>query len=86
MGYAAEQMELFVRGYLDANKDLLRYDKTMMAKVVSIGTVTAVVESGGTEFVCRIKDGIEVTAGDVVIVKIPNNNKDHKYIDGKLKK
>jgi len=24
--------------------------------------------------------------GEVVIVKIPNNHGDHKYIDGKLKK
>jgi len=86
MGYAADQIVAFVREYLDANKELLRFDRTIMAKVISVGTTTAVVESSGREFTCRIKDGVDPVVGEVVIVKIPNNHGDHKYIDGKLKK
>lgn len=86
MGYVSDQVVLFVREYLEANKDLFKYDRTIMAKVVSVGDTTAVVEVSGKETTCRIKDGVSCAVGDIVIVKVPNNNKDHKYIDGKLKK
>ena len=86
MGYAANAIIDFVRSYLDANKDLLKYDRTAMAKVISVDTSTAVVEFNDKQHTCRIKDGITIAVSDVVIVKIPNNSKDHKYIDGKLKK
>lgn len=86
MGYVANQIIEFVRSYLDNNKDLFKYDRTTMAKVISVGTATSVVEFNGQQHTCRMKDGISIAVGDIVIVKIPNNNKDHKYIDGKLVK
>lgn len=86
MGYVSNQIIDFVKEYLNNNKDLLKYDKTLMAKVVSVDNSTAIVESSEHQFTCRIKDGIDFSVGDIVVVKIPNNNNDHKYIDGKLKK
>ena len=35
---------------------------------------------------CRVKDGISISVGDIVIIKVPNNNANKKYIDGKLAK
>ena len=84
MGFVQDQIISFVRDYLDNSSDKFKYDRTIMAKVVSIGTTTAVVEAAGEEITCRIKDGITIAVGDVVIVKIPNNNGNKKYIDGKL--
>ena len=84
MGYVEEQIAGFVEEYFKLNADLLKYDKTIMGKVVSISSTTAVVESSGENFTCRIKHGISIAVNDIVIVKIPNNNKDYKYIDGKL--
>lgn len=86
MGYVANEIIKFVQEYLNNNKDLFKYDRTAMAKVISINTSTAIVEFSGQQHTCRIKDGITFAVGDIVIVKIPNNNKDHKYIDGKLVK
>lgn len=86
MGYIEEQIVLFVEEYFKKNKDLLKYDRTIMGKVTTINSSTATIESGGQKFTCRIKHGITIAVGDVVIVKIPNNNKDYKYIDGKLVK
>lgn len=86
MGYVAEQIVSFVKEYLDNNIGSLKYDKTIMGKVISVGATTAVVEIAGQNVTCRIKDGITIAANDVVIVKIPNNNQNRKYIDGKLKK
>lgn len=86
MGYVANQIIEFIQEYINANKDLFKYDRTIMGKVISINSPTAVVECAGEQLTCRIKDGITIAANDVVIVKIPNNNKDYKYIDGKLVK
>lgn len=86
MGYVADQIISFVKEYLDNNINNLKYDKTVMGKVKSVSAASAVVEIGGQNVTCRIKDGISIAANDVVIVKFPNNNSSRKYIDGKLKK
>lgn len=86
MGFVQEQIINFVREYIDNISEHLKYDKTTMGKVISVATTTAVVESAGENMTCRIKDGVTIAVGDVVIVKIPNNNGNKKYIDGKLKK
>lgn len=86
MGYVSEQIVSFVRGYLDNYIDTLKYDRTLMGKIVSIADSTAVVELNGEQVTCRIKDGLSLAVGDVIIIRLPNNNKDKKYIDGKLKK
>lgn len=86
MGYVSDQIVNFVRTYLDSYIDTLKYDRTLMGKVISIADSVVVVELNGEHVTCRIKDGLSLSVGDIVIIKLPNNNKDKKYIDGKLKK
>lgn len=86
MGIARDAIIDFVRNYVDEISDTLKYDKTCLGKVKTIGTTTATVDVNGQTITCRIKDGITISTNDVVIIKIPNNNKNLKYIDGKLKK
>lgn len=86
MSWVQEQIIGFVRDYVDNISDKFKYDKTIMGKVVSVGTTTAVCEVSGEEVTCRIKDGITIAVNDIVIIKVPNNNGNKKYIDGKLKK
>lgn len=86
MGIVAENIIYFVREYLNTQKNLFEYDKTIFAKVKSINGSTAVVNANNADMTCGIKDGITIAVGDVVIVKVPNNNNSRKYIDGKLKK
>ena len=84
MSWVQEEIIKAIHVYVDGIADKLKYDKTIMGKVVSINGGNAVVEVNGSNQTCRVKAGIDVVAGDVVLVKIPNNNKNHKYIDGKL--
>lgn len=86
MGVVADQIVFFVREYLNTQKNLFEYDKTVFGIVDTINETTATVSANGSTMQCAIKDGISINVGDVVIVKIPNNNASRKYIDGKLKK
>lgn len=86
MGIARNSIIDFVQNYVDEIADTLKYDKTCMGKVKTVDTTTATVDVNGQTITCRIKDGITISTNDVVIIKIPNNNKNLKYIDGKLKK
>lgn len=84
MGFVQDEIVKYVQTYVDSIMDKLKYDKTIVGKVISIGVKNAQVETGGNEITCRIKADITIAVGDVVLVKIPNNNKNLKYIDGKL--
>lgn len=84
MSWIQDEIIKTIQTYVDGIVDKLKYDKTIMGKVVSINGGNAVVEITGDSQSCRIKAGIDISAGDVVLVKIPNNNKNLKYIDGKL--
>lgn len=63
-----------------------RYDKTEFGTLISIdgATNTAIVLINNQNNTVKIKAGITINIGDVVIVKSPQNNKSLKYIDGKL--
>lgn len=84
MSWIQDEIIKTIQTYVDGIVDKLKYDKTIMGKVVSINGDNAVVELTGDSQTCRIKAGIDISTGDVVLVKIPNNNKNLKYIDGKL--
>lgn len=84
MGFVQDEIVKYVQAYVDSVMDKLKYDKTIIGKVISIGEKNAQVETGGNEITCRIKADIAIAVNDVVLVKIPNNNKNLKYIDGKL--
>ncbi len=84
MSWVQEEIIKAIHVYVDGISDKLKYDKTIMGKVISIDSDKAVVEINGNNQTCRIKAGISIIVGDVVLVKVPNNNKNHKYIDGKL--
>lgn len=86
MGYVQDQIVAFVREYIDNISEKLKYDRTELGKVISVSTKEVVVSINGQETICRIKEGISVAANDIVIVKVPNNNANKKYIDGKLAK
>jgi hypothetical protein len=88
MGYVQQQIVTFVHEYLDNMKDRLKYDRTEFGKVVSgiSDSKEYKVEINDKVVTCRIKNGVTVTSGDVVIVKVPNNNPKYRYIDGKLAK
>lgn len=84
MSWIQDEIIKTIQTYVDGIKDGLKYDRTLMGKIISITDGNAVVEVSGDNVSCRIKAGIEISVGDVVLVKIPNNNKNLKYIDGKL--
>lgn len=87
MGYVADQIIDFVRDYVDTISDRLKYDKTETGVVKSISPANKpTVTINGRDQLCRIRDGLTVATGDVVIVKVPNNDYTKRYIDGKLKK
>lgn len=86
MGIVADNIIYFVKEYLNTQKNLFEYDKTVFGKVVSINGTSVTIETNGSRMECGIKDGITIAVGDIVIVKIPNNNASRKYVDGKLKK
>ena len=86
MGYIQDQIITFVREYVNAMNDKLKYDRTEFGKVVSYDDKEAIVTINGENSVCKIKDGMNISVEDVVIVKVPNNNVSKKYIDGKFKK
>lgn len=64
--------------------ETLGYDYTKTGVVKSISDNTCIVEIDGSESKCKIKNGISISVGDVVIVKIINNNYSNKIVDGKL--
>ena len=86
MGYIQDQIVTFVREYIDAMSVRLKYDRTELGKIISLDTKEAIVLINEEKCKCRIKDGINVSVDDVVIVKVPNNNTSKKYIDGKFRK
>lgn len=86
LGYIQDQIVTFVREYVNAMNDKLKYDRTEFGKVVSYDDKEAIVTINGENSVCKIKDGMNISVEDVVIVKVPNNNVSKKYIDGKFKK
>lgn len=86
LGYIQDQIITFVREYVNAMNDKLKYDRTEFGKVVSYDDKEAIVTINGENSVCKIKDGMNISVEDVVIVKVPNNNVSKKYIDGKFKK
>lgn len=86
MGYVQDQIITFVREYIDNITDKLKYDRTELGKIISIDKKEVVVSVNEQEVICRVKDGISISVGDIVIIKVPNNNANKKYIDGKLAK
>lgn len=87
MGYVQNQIIEYVNTYLDNMKDRFKYDRTEIGKINSkIDSKEYKVSIDDKVVNCRIKEGISVAVGDIVIVKVPNNNGKHRYIDGKLAK
>lgn len=86
MSWIQDEIIKAIHVYVDSVVDKLKYDRTIVGKLISIDSDSgvAVVEAYGDNQSCRIKAGIEISVGDVVLVKVPNNNKNLKYIDGKL--
>lgn len=63
----------------------IRIEKTLFGKVTNITGNKANVLIDGETYTCRVKDGISITVGDVVIIKKIGSSYCDKYIDGKLK-
>lgn len=86
MSWIQDEIIKTIQTYVDGVKDKLKYDRTIIGKIISIDTDNgvAVVEVNEDDLTCRIKAGIDISVGEVVLVKVPNNNKNMKYIDGKL--
>ncbi len=84
MGWIQDEIIKTIETYFDSFSDKLKYDKTIVGKVVSISNNIATVEVSENQLTCRIKADINISVGDVVLIKIPNNNKNLKYVDGKL--
>lgn len=63
-----------------------KFDRTLYGKVYSIngGNIGVLINDEIKD--CRVKDGIDVIIDDVVIVKVPNNDENFMYVDGKLKR
>ena len=63
----------------------LDFDKTYYAKVISITDgYLAILNVNGATVEARIKEGLNIEVGDVVLAKSPNNNFSYLYVDGKL--
>lgn len=84
MGWIQDEIIKTIETYFNSFSEKLSYDKTMVGKIISISNNIATVEVSENELTCRIKADINVSVGDVVLIKIPNNNKNLKYVDGKL--
>jgi len=84
MGWVQDEIIKYVQTTIDGIKDKLKYDRTLMGKVKTLRASNADVEINGNTVTCRLKAGISIAVGDVVIIKVPNNNGNLKYIDGKL--
>lgn len=63
----------------------LNYDKTLFGEVTDIIDNKVDVKFNGEIHSCRIKDGVTVLVGDIVIVKQIDRVNCKYYVDGKLK-
>lgn len=64
----------------------LRFDYTLYGRVDSIDGSLINTTVDGVNRALRIKHGVDVEVGDVVIIKVPNSDMSFAYIDGKLKR
>lgn len=75
-----EEIKLLV----DKKTKTLKFDKTIEGKVVSINNEICEVEINGEIFECKIRNDLQIDVGDIVLIKIINNDFSNKYIDAKL--
>jgi hypothetical protein len=64
----------------------LSYDKTLFGQVTEMNGNKIDVKFNCEIYKCRIKDGVTVVVGDVVIVKQIDYPDCKYYVDGKLKR
>lgn len=65
-------------------KERMKFDKTYYGKVINVNKNRCTVNINGSEYICKIRSGLELAIGDVVVIKSPNNNFSFLYVDAKL--
>ncbi len=66
---------------MDEKLGKLGFDKSKRGRVVLAGEEDCTVEIDGEKYSCKVKKGINVAKDDIVLVKFPQNNNTHKYVD-----
>ena len=69
---------------VDAKISNMQYDYTVRGKVISINNSDCVVEINGEQYTAKIKDGIYIGVGDIVLIQILKNNFSDKIVTGKI--
>ena len=62
----------------------LQFDKTCYGKVVAIRDDTCDVEINGEITQCKIRNGLQISVNDIVLVRLINNDFSNKFVDAKL--
>ena len=62
----------------------LQFDKTCYGKVVAIRDDTCDVEISGEMTQCKIRNGLQISVNDIVLVRLINNDFSNKFVDAKL--
>ena len=62
----------------------LKFDTTQRGKVKSLSGAKALVEIDGFEYSCKLRRGIFIAPGDVVLVNFPQNRSFDRYVDAVL--
>lgn len=59
----------------------LEFDKTKKGKVISVMPSSCVVVLGGEPFTCKLRQGLDVSVGEVVLVSLPQNKDYDRYVE-----
>ena len=62
----------------------LQFDKTCYGKVVAIRDDVCDVEINGEMTQCKIRNGLQISVNDIVLVRLINNDFSNKFADAKL--
>jgi len=62
----------------------LQFDKTCYGKVVAIRDDVCDVEINGKMTQCKIRNGLQISVNDIVLVRLINNDFSNKFVDAKL--
>ena len=62
----------------------LQFDKTCYGKVVAIRDDVCDVEINGEMTQCKIRNGLQISVNDIVLVRLINNDFSNKFVDAKL--
>src|SRR5690606_8081597 len=62
----------------------LQFDKTCYGKVVAIRDDICDVEIRGEITQCKIRNGLQMSENDIVLVRLINNDFSNKFVDAKL--